>query len=203
MEYNIPEKSFDHSDYAGFWVRFFATCIDMALYIPFYYALKLSFGEVYNWWAESVFLGFALITYAMFFASPLKGSPGMYMLKFHICDTYGKRISFLRALSWGITGSIGWAFCFAGVIYLQSNFDIFAVSDLMKSCQEKNIAPKDCISEIETLINVPFASFIELCYAALAMALFLSFIWALSIALPKDKTGFHNLICGTRFIKGR
>ena len=203
MANTIPEKSFDHEDYAGFWVRFCAACIDMILYIPFYYGLKLLFGYEYRWWAETLFCVFALVTYSMFFASKFQGSPGMYLMHFHICDTRGQRITLSRAIMWGISGAVGWSFCFAGVIYLQSRFDIFAVNDLLRSCKEENIAMDDCIKEIEALINIPFANFISLCYSALGLAAFLSFIWALSIALPKDKTGFHNLICGTRFLKGR
>jgi len=200
---STAENALDHNNYAGFWLRFLAAVIDIIVYIPFYYGIGLAFNNLSHWWAEGVFFVFALLTYAWFFASPLRASPGMYLLKFHICDVEGERISYLRALMWGISGAVGWSFCFAGVIYLQSRFDIFAVRDLLNSCQTENMAMDDCQREIETLINIPFASFIGLTYAALALALFLSVIWALSIALPKDKTGFHNLICGTRFVKGR
>ncbi len=198
-----PEKFFNHADYAGFWVRFAAACIDMLLYVPFYYGIVLPFGEEHRWWGETAFLAFGLVTYAMFFASKWQGSPGMYIMKFHICTDTGGRVGFVRALFWGITGSIGFALCCAGFFYLQSRFDIPAINDLMKSCKEQNVAIEDCAREVESMTNIPFASFMGLCYASLALALFLLIIWMLSVALPKDKTGFHNLICRTRFIKGR
>lgn len=203
MTDDTAKRTLNHADYAGFWVRFLAACVDMILYIPFYYGIEMLFPQEQQALADTLFCVFALVTYAMFFASPMHGSPGMYILRFHICDTHGSRISFWRALFWGLTGSAGWALCFAGVFYLQSRFDIFAVQDLMKSCQAENMAPEDCAKEVETMVNIPFDNFMQLCYVALGLALFLLLIWALSIALPKDKTGFHNLICGTRFMKGR
>ena len=203
MQYATTKNSLNHADYAGFWIRFFAVLIDMALYAPLHYTFSALIGEAHPFITEGVFAGFALITYALFFASQMAGSPGMYLLRFHICDTQGKRITFKHAFTWCITSALGCAFCLGGVIYLQYHFDLSTISELNKSCVEQNIAPEDCTKEIESIIHIPFASFQQLCFAALVMTAFLSIIWVLSIALPKDKTGFHNLICGTRFVKGR
>ena len=193
----------DNTNYAGFWQRFFAVIIDMAFYTPFYYAAKIGFGEAYSWWAEGFFAIFALLTYSWFFSSKMQGSLGMYILKFHICDTAKQRISFLHATIWGITSAIGWAISCAGVVYMMIRFDINAINDITMSCIEENIPSDECIKEIESMINIPYSTYENILYTSTGLALFLLFIWALSIALPKDKTGFHNLICRTRFVKGR
>jgi|GEM_PF-967907 len=203
MPDSIPNHLINHADYAGFAKRFFAACLDMLLYTPFYYYLNKWLGYSHLVLSESLFFVFALVTYSLFFASKWQASPAMYLLKFHVTDEEGRRISFRRAVYWGIVGSIGWALCFAGVIYMQSNFDIYSVRDIMQSCQENNIAVPDCNKEIESEIHIPVESFQQICFASLGLAAFLSFIWALSIIVPKDKTGFHNLICGTRFVNGR
>ena len=193
----------DNTHYAGFWQRFLASIIDMAFYTPFYYAIKTGFGEAYSWWAEAVFAIFALLTYSWFFSSKMQASLGMYLLKFHICDTAKQPISFLHATIWGITGAIGWAISCVGVIYMMIHFDINAINDISMSCIEENIPRDECIKEIEQMINLPYSTYESILYASTGLALFLLLIWALSIALPKDKTGFHNLICRTRFVKGR
>lgn len=216
-----------HEHYEGFWKRFFAACIDLALYMPVYIGLRYLFdivalhipglpltsvdadfasaasrpSEIYRWWFESFFGIFALGTYAWFFSSKWQASPGMHLLKFRITDGQGNRISYMRALAWGVTGTFGWLICCAGILYLQK--DIQAVHDMLISCQEQKIDAVDCIPEIEKVIGIPFASFERLMYAAAGLCFFMFLIWALSIALPKDKTGFHNLICNTRFLKGR
>jgi uncharacterized RDD family membrane protein YckC len=159
-------------------------------------------GPLHNWF-EAAFFVVSLVTYAWFFASKWQGSPGMHLLKFHICDTEGRRITFKRALLWGVTGSIGLMICFAGVFYLQTKFDINAVNQLAQSCNEQKIDMDDCYKEIEDITHIPYKNYVSLLFGAAGMAIFLMFIWILSIALPKDKTGFHNLICHTRFVKGR
>lgn len=203
MQDNTPQSAFDHSDYAGFWVRFFSVCIDMLIFTPVYVGLKMLPGLDYPWAKEGLSVLIACVYYAAFFCSKMKGTPGMYILGFHICNANGNKVTAGQALYWLITSTIGWAFCFAGVIYLQSRFDLKAVGDLQTSCIEQNISMDDCAKEIETITNIPFPDLQQLCIAALILAAFMSLIWALSIALPKDKTGFHNLLCGTRFVKGR
>jgi uncharacterized RDD family membrane protein YckC len=189
--------------YAGFWVRFLSVCVDLLISTPLYYGVMAVLGDYYRWYAEAVFIVFAILYYGFFFSCRWQATPGMRLLKVYITDTHGARISFMRALYWLISSVFLWAICFAGVIYLQSRFDIFAVRDLEMSCIQENIRQADCISEIESVINIPFPSFQQLIYASLALFAFMSCIWALSIALPKDKTGFHNLMCGTRFLQGR
>lgn len=199
----ISPRVFDQSRYAGFWLRFLAALIDGVVYSPLYFGMMTLLGDAHRVWAEVIFAAIALLTYAWFFSSKWQGSPGMHLLRFHICDINGRRISFLRAFAWGLTGTIGWIICFAGVIYIQTRFDIRGVQDLIQSCQEQNVSQEDCSAEVEKYITVPYANFMQLVLLSTALAFFLSIIWALSIALPKDKTGFHNILCGTRFIAGR
>jgi len=224
---NAPKIGNEH--YAGFWVRFLSVCIDLLLCAPIYYGIRFVFDlalaqstgvsmanatvdfagtaakphELYQWWFESGFAILVLALYAGFFSSKWQGSPGMHLLKFRITDIEGRRIGFKRGLLWCVTSVIIWVICFAGIAYLQSRFDLSAIAQIQFSCLEQNIAPDDCLHEIESITDIPFTSFLELIYASLALFLFLALIWALSIALPRDKTGFHNLICGTRFLTGR
>ncbi len=199
----MNESSIHPSNFAGFWVRFAAVCIDLVLSAPLYYGVEMAFGPQMHWAAESIFIVLAIAAYAFFFSSRWQGTPGMYILQFHICDDEGNRISFGRGIYWIITSFVGWAVCFAGIIYLQAHFDMRAVQDLQASCLDQNVAVDDCRREIESLIHIPYANFMELVYASMALFAFLALIWALSIALPKDKTGFHNVLCRTRFLKGR
>jgi uncharacterized RDD family membrane protein YckC len=195
------QDALSNEHYAGFWVRFVAACIDMALYAPFYFGIKYALGPNHEWLSEGVFGVGALLTYAWFFSSKWQGSPGMFLLKFHICGTEREKIGFWRALLWGVVGTVGWIICCAGILYLQK--DITIVHDMLESCITNNVEMTDCIPEIEALIRIPYTSFEQLMFAATGLTIFLFFIWGLSIALPKDKTGFHNLICRTRFVKGR
>jgi uncharacterized RDD family membrane protein YckC len=209
-----------NAEYAGFWVRFIAACIDLLVYAPVFVGLRYGLDRIahasgavdasvdyisaqilpsttYQWTVEGVFDVLALLTYAWFLSCRWQGSPGMYVMKFHIGDKDGKRIGFLRAFMWCLTAVIGWLLCFAGVLYMQK--DIFIVKDMLVSCNDQKVDIPDCIPEIEKVIGIPFASYEQLIFAAAGLAVFLYLIWALSIALPKDKTGFHNLLCGTRF----
>jgi uncharacterized RDD family membrane protein YckC len=210
--------------YAGFWVRLLAACIDLILLVPLYTVCKNFEPRVPHasgamdesidfvtqampstpdqWAFEAGFDIFSLLLYAWFLSSRLQGSPGMYLLKFHIADKAGLRISFARAFMWCATAILGWVICCAGILYMWK--DILIVYEMLFSCRDQNIDVVEvCIPEIEKAIGIPFANYQQLSYAAAGMFVFMLVIWALSIALPKDKTGFHNLICGTRFLKGR
>ena len=197
----MPAQEHERSTYAGFWIRFLSVCIDLLLSAPFYYAAQHLPGK--EWVGDTIYTVAFMLAYAFFFSSRMQGTPGMYLLRFRITDVEGKRISFGRAFYWVITSVVLWLICFAGVVYLQSRFDLYGIAQLEYSCLQQNIAPEDCAQEIEKVVNISFADFTMLVNASLALFLFLTVIWALSIALPKDKTGFHNLLCGTRFLKGR
>ncbi len=197
----ITAQEQDSSRYAGFWVRFLSVCIDLVLSTPFY--LAAGYLSKKEWVGDTIYTVAFMAAYALFFSSRLQGTPGMYLLKFRITDVAGSRISFRRALYWVVTSMVIWLICFAGIVYLQSRFDLFGIAQLEMSCFQENIGWDDCAHEIESAANISFADFQMLVNASLALCVFLLLIWALSIALPKDKTGFHNLLCGTRFLKGR
>jgi uncharacterized RDD family membrane protein YckC len=174
------------SEYAGFWRRFLAVCIDLLLSTPVYYGVKALAGQ------------------QGFFSSRWQASPGMYVLRFRITDAHGARIGFGRGLYWMATSLVMWLICFAGVAYLQSQFDLYGIAQLRLSCLQQNIAEEECRNIIqESANNISYTAFMLLVYASLGLFVFLTFIWALSIALSRDKTGFHNVMCGTRFFKGR
>jgi uncharacterized RDD family membrane protein YckC len=192
----------EESQYAGFWRRFLAVCIDLTLSAPLYYGMTYA-ARTYGWLGDTAFSGLLIVAYPLFFSSRWQATPGMYLMNFRITDGQGGRIAFGRGFYWILTSLIMWLICFAGVAYLQSRFDLYGIMQLLFSCHDQNIAQDDCQHEVEQVVNIPFGSFQALVHASLGLFVFLTFIWALSIALPKDKTGFHNLLCGTRFLKGR
>lgn len=198
-EYNDPLAG----RYAGYWLRFFAAVIDLVIYTPLYFAVKVGLGVNHALASEIIFSLFALLTYAAFFSSVLQASPGMYLLKFHVTDEHGGRISYAKALKWGVVSSIGIMLCCVGLFYMEYRFGMTAVNQLMMSCVEENLRMEDCIAEAESMIGFPYNTFLMMQGASVLLALFLMVVWSLSIALAKDKAGFHNLICHTRFIKGR
>ena len=189
--------------YAGFWLRVMAVVIDTLLSLPIYYGVTALLGDAGRWQAESLFIALVLAYYCVAYASPWQGTLGMRLAGFIVTDDHGARIGLGRAAFWCVTSMFGVGLCFAGVLYLQSKFDLDAIRQLIASCNEQNVATEDCIAEIESITHISYASFQMLSFGAIGMALFLSVIWALSIALAKDKTGFHNLLCRTRFVKGR
>lgn len=189
--------------YAGFWMRVAAACIDLVLYAPLYYAVKAVFGREYNAAGEVVFFLIGLFTYAAFFASRFQASPGMWIVGFHVTDEQGGRIHYGRAVKWGIISGLGMALCCISIFYMEYRFDMSAIHQMMKSCDEMNLRMEDCMAEAETTLGVPYQTFAMMAVASLLLTVFLLLIWVLSVVLAKDKAGFHNLVCHTRFIKGR
>lgn len=189
--------------YAGFWIRVIAATIDLLLYTPLYLFIKKYCGSNHIILREVVFSVIALGSYAYFFSSKWQASPGMLLMKFHVCDEDGNRLSYPRALWWGVVSSFGVLFCCAGVLYMQYYFNISALNELLLSCAEENVRTEDCLAEVERLIGIPYQTFAMMAGASVIMAVFLLLIWSLSVALARDKSGFNNLICHTRFLKGR
>jgi uncharacterized RDD family membrane protein YckC len=185
--------------YAGFWIRVCAAIIDTILYIPFYYTFVKLFPSP-QFLGDGIFMVFALFTYTWWFASKWQGTPGMRVMKFHVCDVNGKRISYLRSFIWGITGTFGWLIMGAGLFYLMQKYDIEAINHYMYSPEVKENGFDPAM--LEQLLGTSIQDY--LFYAAIAVGLFFltSFIWSLSIGLSKQKAGFHNVICRTRFVKG-
>jgi hypothetical protein len=62
---------------------------------------------------------------------------------------------------------------------------------------------EDCVKEAEDLLGFPYQTFMMMSLASTLLAAFMMLIWTLSVGLARDKAGFHNLICHTRFLKGR
>lgn len=189
--------------HAGFWLRFVAAIIDMAIYTPFYLGIRALAGGNHVVIAEVVFAVFAVITYAAFFSSKWHASPGLKLLGIYVVDRQGQFITYAQSLKWGIISTAGVAICFAGFFYMGYRFDLYGVLQLIQSCHEEKVLMEDCVLEINNLIDVPFETFVMMLRASSILALFLMLIWTLSVALTRDKSGFHNLICNTRFIRSR
>ncbi len=189
--------------YVGFWVKMFAPVLDVIIFIPLYLAIKMLCGEQHPILGEVAFSVFALIAYGLFFASRWQATPGMRVLNFHACDDHGSRLSYGRSLWWSAISSLGMVLCFSGVIYMQYRFDLVAILQLLRSCAEENVRAEDCMAEVENITTIPYETFYTMLLSSVGLAVFLLLIWALSVALARDKSGFHNLICHTRFVKGR
>jgi uncharacterized RDD family membrane protein YckC len=191
--------------YAGFWRRFAAACIDLLIFTPGYVALRYALPRPPGL-ADGVFILLALALYAWLFSSGKQGSPGMWAMRFRIADTHGKRISFSRALWWGVTSAAGWLAVGAGVLYLQARYDLDAINACLNA-PEAEILPGGQVScglndAASSQVFGPGGYQTFLFWAMLALGGFfaISLLWAFSIGLSKEKAGFHNVLCGTRFI---
>lgn len=188
--------------YAGFWVRVMAAIIDLLLFTPLYIAFKFALPQS-TLIAEVIFTTVALIAYTWFFASRHQASPGMRAMNIHIRTRWGTRLSYARALWWGVTGMAGWALALAGVIYLMVNYDLDAINATVYSESFQTLAPEEKVAQFEALTGLSFEVFYRWVLIAWGILIVLCTVWSLSIGLSKEKAGFHNLICQTRFVKGR
>ncbi len=181
--------------YAGFWRRVSACILDMIFYLPLYGVTYFVFAPN-RILSDGLFMMLALVSYAWFFASARQATPGMRIMGFHVCDTQGNRISFARALFWGITGAMGWLIALAGVLYMMSNYDFDAIKAYLEN-PEMNPVPAgwEDPENIEKYLRISIIS--------LSVFFVFNLIWSLSIGLSKEKAGFHNVICRTRFVMGR
>lgn len=189
--------------YAGFWTKCAAVIMDLLLTLPMYLAVRAVCGEQHPLLGEILFTLLVLAAYVLFFCSKWQATPGMRFMNVHVSDAEGRTISHARAALWGGVSLLGMLISFSGILYMHAKFDLVAVSQLLKSCVEENIRMEDCVMEVETVIGIPYETFNMMLLSASVLAIFLLAIWSLSVALARDKSGFHNLMCGTRFIKGR
>lgn len=140
-------------DYAGFWLRFVASCIDgCILFVPqlfITFAIDFATTALLPWlpkWGQGlVSLGVDTMIYYMmmipyfaaFESSSLQGTPGKLALGLVVTDMDGNRVSFWKALgrSTGKAFSDMTIFCFF-VGYLLAGFTPRkqALHDLMSSC---------------------------------------------------------------------
>jgi hypothetical protein len=191
-------------EYAGFWRRFLAGMIDCALGLPLYYFMILHPFYKDHPFALNIFY-FALFSvfYTGCFLSPWHASPGMWIMRFQARSRDGNFPGAGRVIGWIIMTWVGWLLCGSGLCYISAHFDLNAVNDLQQSCAEQNLDAKDCDDQIADLLQMPYESFAAMYHAALIMGCVLAVIWMLSVALSSEKAGFHNAICGMRFVRGR
>lgn len=186
--------------YAGFWERFAACVIDMILFTPVYLLLMWVFRDIPTI-GGSIFVILALLFYAWFFSSTWQGTPGMHWMKIHICSVEGKRLTFLHALTWGLVSAAFVTLCFSGILYVENRFDLAQIQAWMM--QDIQMDGALDLRGLEMLLGIPIDQFQRLLIFSLLVFIGLSVIWILSVVLPKNKAGFHNVICRTRFVEGR
>lgn len=189
--------------HAGFWLRCIAAHIDIMLIIPVYWGLRAMLGYDQIFLAQCLFTVIAILFYAFFFSSKWHATPGLKLLGVHIVDRQGQAVTFAQSLKWGIVSAVCVGICFGGFLYMQYRFDLYGVLQLLQSCYEENVMMEDCLVEINNIIDVPFDTFQIMLQGSSLLTAFMVLIWTLSVALTQDKSGFHNLISNTRFIKGR
>lgn len=104
----------DSGNYAGFWLRFVASFIDVSILIcpmtVMSFLVDLVVGKLLGeavWWERSlvatvIYLTFYYLTlvpyYAVFESSPLQATPGKLALGLIVTDLEGNRISLCRAV---------------------------------------------------------------------------------------------------------
>lgn len=189
--------------FAGFWLRVGAVLLDGIIFAPVSFLLFALLAETNSIIPVVALIAVTFLLYGWLFSSKWQGSPGMRIMGVYVANSEGKRIGFMHATLWCLSMLAAFAICLGGIIYLQTQFDLHAVLQLMQSCREENLAMEDCAVEVENIIGIPFENFSGLLLTAYGMSLFLLLVWALSIGLARDKSGFHNLLTGTRFYVGR
>ncbi len=189
--------------HAGFWVRCVAAHIDIMLILPVYWGIRAVVGYDQLLLAQCFFAVIAIFFYACFFSSRWHATPGLKLLGVHVVDRQGQAVGFSQALKWGIVTTICVVICCGGFLYMQYRFDLYGVLQLLQSCYEENVMMEDCLAEVDNIIDVPFDTFQIMLQGSSLLTAFMLLIWTLSVALTQDKSGFHNLISNTRFIKGR
>lgn len=189
--------------HAGFWLRCIAAHIDIMLIIPAYWGIRAVLGYDQLLLVQCIFAVVAIFFYAFCFSSKWHATPGLKLLGVHMVDRQGGTVAFGQALKWGIVTALFVVICFGGFLYMQYRFDLYGVLQLLQSCFEENVMMEDCLMEVNNIIDVPFDTFQIMLQGSSFLTAFMVLIWSLSVALTQDKSGFHNLICNTRFIKGR
>lgn len=189
--------------HAGFWLRCIAAHIDMMLIVPFYFGIRSVLGYDQTLLVQCIFAVIAIAFFTFFFSSRWHATPGLKLLGAHMVERQGQEVTFGQALKWSIVTTIFVVISFGGFIYMQYRFDLYGVLQLLQSCREENVMMEDCLMEVNNIIDVPFETFQIMLQGSSLLSAFMIVIWTLSVALTQDKSGFHNLISNTRFIKGK
>lgn len=175
--------------YAGFWRRAAALVVDGLLATPIYIALGFVFA---GYGRDVVLTVLMLAAYTWFFASAWQGTPGMKLLKVKAVDDAGSRLSHGRALLWCVANGAALAIIMGGMIYLQVTYDFDAVTAKVQSGD---------MAGAQELLGMSFVAFYGYTLAAFAVFAVLAIIWALTIALGRQKAGLVNRLCGVRFVR--
>ncbi|MDX1974899.1 MAG: RDD family protein [Rickettsiales bacterium] len=188
--------------YAGFWRRVAATTIDMMWFSPLYVMMLWQLGDNST---EIVFILIGLLFYVLAFSSRWQATPGMRLCRVYVVNTSNQRLPPAQSLWWGITSFFGVLVCFAGLFYLETIVDVNAINnllltnmDVLYEAQQGIIDPR--LSEL--LNGMDYDAYQRLSQVALYATIALLVLWSLAIALPKNKAGFHNWLCKTRFLIG-
>ena len=199
----MSNEQLDQKHYAGFWIRFFACIVDVFLCSIFYFIILWIVGKDNKTLGTSIYSILSFFSWNIFLSSRFQATPGMYLFKIRITDRSGRKITFWRASAWQlIVFALFSIFC-AGLLYGEWKYDLKALDMVAEQCKEKIISPKVCLDRMSAAVGMPIEQFWQLSREAVLLTLVLYLIWMLSVALTKEKTGFHNILCGTRFLKGR
>ncbi len=174
--------------------------IDMLLAAPVYLLLFYTIPSVRV--AEVIFILLLIAGYTRFFSSPWQGTPGMKLMKIRVQTTEGERLSWQHALLWCAVSAVVIVIVFAGMFYIQSSYDLDAIQALMREMSAAGGHPSlQQMEELERLAGMDILEFNAMMLKLFLVTMLLCLIWALSVARGSQKAGFHNWICGTRFVR--
>lgn len=186
--------------YAGFWQRVFAVCVDAVLfcvlvYLPLFILASL-FPSAYENFTSNLdskspkltilslqlFVYFiASIIFACFYSSKWQASPGKRLLNVYVTSYNLKPISFKRGFFRYFIQSV--FTIFPQILFLISGVDLFILEEDPSFIYNENTYMVSIIAGVV--------------YPLLAI------LWYLMAVFSAQKTAFHDVICGTRALKGR
>ena len=186
---------------AGFWRRFVAFNLDLTIFSPLYLVIAL-FIDYRSVWADGIFYTTLLLVYAAMFSSKWQASPGMRCMHVYAVTKEGYELSFLHALVWGAIAGVCLLLCIGPLYLIPNSYDGEAAMQALSSIGSTGIVDLDD-PMLTKAFGMPPMEYMAKVVFGIGFSLIASTVWALTIALSRNKTGIHNLLCGTRIVKGR
>lgn len=185
--------------YAGLFRRFLSVLIDLLIATPLYFLLFASIPNPQL--ADAVFIALMVVAYTLLFSSRWQATPGMRAMHVMIETVDHRRLSVLRAFGWCMVSALFMAVAFGAMIYLQTRFDLAAIQQ--KIIEAQQTGNEASMQRLEALMGMPYPQFQRLLLMSLAVTGILTLGWIASIIFGRQKAGWHNQLCGVRFVKGR
>lgn len=196
----MTEEHLPREKYAGLGIRSLAMLIDFLCAAPVYIALQAALPQHVADWG---FVALMMVAYSAFFSMRWQGTPGMWISKIHVQRTDGSKLTFVQALAWCVVSTVGVMIVLAAVLYLDAVVDVQAVQAKLNELKAGTVDDTVAVQQLESMMGMTLEQFRNLALISLVFTLVASVVWVASILRSREKAGFHNWVCKTRFVKGR